>query len=93
MTLFLQIGKERPSLCLGGESTAECTAGPAGGDWGWLHSGSLLYPKWSLHEICSLTKDALSSQTSEVKREPQGPMKVVCFNTAHMTRAQGLPEI
>ena len=32
MTLFLQIGKEQPSLCLGGESTAECTAGPAGGD-------------------------------------------------------------
>lgn len=34
MTLFLQIGKERPSLCLGGESTAECTAGPAGGYFG-----------------------------------------------------------
>ena len=35
----------------------------------------------------------MSSQTSEVKGEPQGHKKVVSFNTARMTRAQGLPEI
>ena len=31
---------------------------------GWVHSGSLLYPKWSLHEICSLRKEAAAAAKS-----------------------------